>query len=293
MRVKKKKLGAFSLPSMLFSMTLSLFVIGVFALLLVLSQNLTKQIQSNLEMQVFLERNASASDLTRIRNLLSDMDFVAKANGRALIEHIPGDVAAKEFAREIGEDFVAYIGENPLSDVLILRIAAPYHSENQFALIQKKIESLDGVLEVAYVKKLVERIQENIAKISILLVALSVLLLVSVVLIIHHSIRLAMFSQRFLIRSMQLVGATHRFIKRPFYARALGYALLAGGIATACLHLLMQVAEANIADIGQLASQREQQLIYAAIMGIGLVVSHASTRHAIRKYLRMSLDELY
>ena len=292
-RHRYRKLGSISFSGLFFSMALALFILGIFGLLVVLAENLTARIKQSVEVQVFLQKNVSKSKVIAIRNTLSGMSFVAKENGRAQISFISKKAAADTFSKEIGEDFVRYIGDNPLSDLLIVRIDEAYQSPEQLRSIKAKIESLRDVLEATYVEKVIESIYKNLAKISTILIALTLILFAAVVVIIYNAVRLAIFSQRFLIRSMQLVGATSSFIQRPFLLRAVFYAFLAAEVASTALYALIYFAERQIPHLKLLESQQQLLLLALIVFVVGMVTSYLSTRSAISKYLRMSLDDLY
>ena len=221
------------------------------------------------------------------------MDFVAREEGRPHIKFVSKEQAAEEFVQEIGEDFVRYIGENPLSDLFIVRISEDYQSPEQFRSIKAKIESLRGVLEAAYVEKIVESIYNNLMKLSLALICLMCLFFVAVVVIIYHALRLALFSQRFLIRSMLLVGATDRFIKRPFLIRAILYGFISTATACSALYGLLLLAKEYVEYIGVMQHQMHISLLFTAVLIVGVLTSYLSAKSAIERYLRMSLDELY
>ena len=290
---KKKRLGGIPFFGVFFSMTLALFVLGLFSLLMLLANNLTSEIKQNVEIQVFLQKNITHSEIIAIRSTISGMDFVAKEDNRPRITFVSKEQAAEEFSKDIGEDFVHYIGENPLSDLLIVRVSEDHQSPEHFRSIKAKVESLRGVLEATYAEKLIENIHNNLTKISLILVSLMCLFFVAVVIIIYHSLRLALFSQRFLIRSMQLVGATDRFIKRPFLIRATLYAFLSASAACSSLYGLLILTKDHIEYINILHHQNHIVLLFASVLSVGLLTSYFGTKNAIERYLRMSLDDLY
>ena len=292
-RRRKRTLGSIPFVGVLFSMTLALFLLGVFSLMMLLTKNLTSKIQGQIEMQVFLDKNASLSEVLQVQKTLSNMEFVIKENGKAQIEHISKDVAAQSFMEEIGEDFMHYIGENPLSDVLLVKIAPSYQSPTSFKHIAQKMESLKHVSEVAYVEQLVESINKNLAKIGGALIGLSLLLFAAVGIIVYNAIRLALYSQRFLIRSMQLVGATSAFIKKPFILRMILYGLVAGVLASALTQGLVWLAQNEIEQLSLLHQQGQLYILYGVVITVGLLAGYLSTKNAMDKYLNMSLDELY
>ena len=290
---KKKRLGSYPFFEVVLTMTLALSLLGTFALLLLLTDNLTRRIKQSIEIQVFLKQDVSESERIKLGYILSDLDFVARENGAASIRYIPKTEAAKEFSEEIGEDFVEYIGKNPLSDVFVLHIDEQYQTPAHFGLIKEKIESLASVQEAAYVEKLVEKINKNLRQVSILLIGLSLALFIAVVVIIHHAIRLALFSQRFLIRSMQLVGATSSFILRPFLLRSLGYGLFASLLAVAGIYALLNVGNKYIEQLILLQNQQQTIGLFIVLVFLGIFTNYISTYFAIRRYLKMSLDDLY
>ena len=274
-------------------MSLALFILGIFGLLVALVQNLSTKIKQSVEVQVFLQKNVSESQIISLRNTLSTMDFVAKDQEKAQITFISKKGAAETFSKEIGEDFVRYIGDNPLSDLLIIRIDEAHQSPTQLRSIKAKIESLKNVLEATYVEKVVESIYKNLGEISTVLLFLMLILFTAVVIIIYNAIRLAVFSQRFLIRSMQLVGATDSFIQRPFLLRTVFYAFLSAEIACTALYALIYFAERQIPQLELLKNQQQLLLLALTLFAIGMMTSYFSTRGAISKYLRLSLDELH
>lgn len=292
-KLKKKKLGSYPFISVVFSTTLALFVMGLFGLLLLITNNLKSIIQENVEVQVFLNKNLSESEITKIVKILSTKDYVVKKDGNALIEHITRDEAARQFTQETGEDFVAFLGDNPLRDVVTLKISPEYHDSPNLAEIKKEIGYIRGVFEVTYIESLVNSINQNVRKISYILIGFSTILLVVVVILINNTIKLALFSQRFLIRSMQLVGATARFIRTPFLLRSAMFGLLSGGIASAMIWALLQATEQQIKGILGLIQMDQMSMLIGGMLMMGLLVGYISTFAAMRKYMKMSLDELY
>lgn len=290
---KKKKLGSYPFLSVVFSITLALFVLGLFGVFFLLTNNLTRKIQDNIEVQVYLNKNLTESEKIQIQKTLADKEFVAKKENTAQLSFISRDEAAKAFIEETGEDFKQFIGDNPLRDVIVLKIAPGYQETERLAAIRAEIENIRGVFEVVYLDNLVDSINKNLAKIGLVLIGFAAVLFVAVVILINNTIKLALFSQRFLIRSMQLVGATAGFIQRPFLWRASWYGLVAGLIATSLLYALLQYGNAKVEDLASLQNPKELLILAACLLVIGVMAGFASTYRAIKKYLKMSLDELY
>lgn len=292
-RSKKKKLGSFPSASVMFSITLALFLIGLFGLLILHSNKLKDVIRDNISMQVYLDKSVTENDRIRINKLLTQKDFVAKDGESTLIDFISKEDAAKIFIENTGEDFIEFLGDNPLRDAFVIRIDPAFQHEDSLKHVESQIAQVDGVFEVTYVQNLVQTINKNIAKISLVLVGITVILLITIVVLINNTIKLALFSQRFLIRSMQLVGAKAGFIIKPFIRRAGLQGIGAGLIASGVLYGLLTYANSVVEELKQLQTVEELMLLFGILLLLGVVIGMLSTYRAVRKYLRMSLDELY
>jgi cell division transport system permease protein len=289
----RKKLGSYPTVGVVISIALALFVIGLFGLLIIYSQQLEKVVRENVKMQVYLKSNLTETQRLQIENKLLSMKFISGQGTEKGIEYISKQDAAKKFIGETGEDFTKFIGDNPLKDAYLIRIDLAFHSKSQMEGIKKEIEKTNGVFQVFYVEGLIESINKNIQKIALILLGLVLLLLLTVILLINNTMRIALFSQRFLIRSMQLVGAKQWFIQRPFLLRAALLGIIGAGVAIASLYGITQYAQSEIEDLVLLHNQ-EQFLTLAGVMALlGLFIAVFSSYLSIRKYLRLSLDELF
>ncbi|HTE30525.1 MAG TPA: permease-like cell division protein FtsX [Chryseolinea sp.] len=288
----KKKLGGYPAIGVLISITLSLIVIGIFGILVIYSQELEHQVRKNIKVQVYLKSNLTETQRLQIESKLLSQDYVSKDAGDGVL-YVSKEEAAKKFIEETGEDFVKFIGDNPLRDAYLIGISPNYHSLKQIEKIKADIQAMNGVFQVYYVEGLIESVNSNVTKIGLILLGLISILLLTVVLLINNTLRLALFSQRSLIRSMQLVGAKNWFILKPFLFRACGYGLLAGLIASALLWSLSHYAQTWIEDLSLLHNQNQFVSLLGLLMLIGMVVAVLSTLFSIRRYLRMSLDQLY
>lgn len=290
---KKKKLGSYPYSSVIFSITLALFVIGLFGLLLIHTNSLTRIIRENIEVQVYLNGYITENEKIKINKTLSSKDYVAVKEGKQQIQFISKDEAAKQFIEETGEDFISFLGENPLKDAYIINIKPEYHSAEQLRTIKAEIESIGGVFEVNFIENLVESINSNLTKISLILIGFSVILLFTVIILINNTIKLALFSQRFLIRSMQLIGARASFIQKPFLLRASFYGLISGMMASGMLMFVLHYANSKIEELVLLQDFRQIFILFGCLLLTGIIIGFFSTLRAISKYLKMSLDELY
>lgn len=292
--VKKRKLGSYPFISVVFSISLALFVIGLLGLLVLHSKKLTRLIKENVEMQMYLNKDVSNSQKTQIRHTLQQADFVSKdLNNVPQVSFVSKHQAAENFIAETGEDFADFLGENPLRDVFTIKIDETHQTEAEMASIQKQLLAMQGVFEVAYVGSLVESINKNITNISLVLAAFAGLLIFVVIILINNTIKLALFTQRFLIRSMQLVGATNGFIRRPFLWRSIGHGLISGVIASIALFAISEYGYKRIDDLVLLKDVNQLFLLFGLLLFLGGFLGFISTLRSVNKYLKLSLDELY
>ena len=290
---KKKKLGSYPYLSVLLSISLALFVIGLFGILIFQAHRLINIVRENIEVQVFLDKNISENDIIRVRNVLSNATYVAKKDNKPAIKFISKKEAAQIFIRETGEDFKEFLDDNPLRDAYVIHLDPGYQQSDSLLMIKKQLESVAGISDVQYIESLIDSINENITKISAILLGITVVLLFIVAVLINNTIKLAMFSQRFLIRSMQLVGANPSFIIWPFLKRSILHGMISGLIASAALMILLRYAGSRIQGLSQLNDVNELLYIFCGITILGIIIAFFSTLRAINKYLKMSLDELY
>lgn len=291
--VKKKKLGNYPHAMVVFSISLALFVIGLFGMLLINASKLSEIVKESIEMQVYLDRNLTEVQLDRLQKTLAAKEFIAYKGDTAQVQFVSKDEGARAFIDNTGEDFMALLGDNPLRDAFILKINADHTSSAQLKGIKNDLVSIDGVYEVEYVESFIESINSNIQKISLLLLCFAGILVLVVIILINNTVKLALYSQRFLIRSMQLVGATSFFIQRPFLNRAAWQGMVSGIIASALLFGLMQYAYHEIDDLSLLRDEEQMYMLMIALIVLGCVIGFLSSYRAVRKYLRLSLDELY
>jgi cell division transport system permease protein len=289
----KKQLGYFKFGSVLFSTTLSLFIVGLFGIILIQASSLTKMIRENIEIQVFLDKELSSEQLAQIRKNLAERPFVLAKEDSVQLRFISNKEAAETFIKNTGEDFTKFLEDNPLRDSYVFSVAEEFQSSEQLTIIAKELESVPGVFEVSYMTDLVDSINKNLFKVSLIMGGFILILIVTVIMLINNTIRLALFSQRFLIRSMQLVGATRGFIRKPFLVRAFLFGILAGILESAILFSLLEYTKGNIEGFAALQNTELMLLLFATLSVMGGLLSGFSTLRAVNKYLNMSLDELY
>jgi cell division transport system permease protein len=289
----KKRLGSYPYASVLLSITTALFVLGVFALLILDARTLSRMVRENLEVQVFLNNALSESERLQVEKVLAEKEYVKKSQGKAALRFIAKEQAAKELTQQLGEDFESLLGENPLKNSYILPIDAAYYQLDKLQVLEKDLRQVNGVVDVSYPQNLINDINKNIATISFILFSFVLFMSIIVIILIHNTIKLALFSQRFIIRTMQLVGATATFIRRPFLRTAAVQGALSGLLASALLFAFIQYIESQVEEFKSLHQYETLALIALILVLIGIFLSLLSSLRAVNKYLQMSLDELY
>lgn len=290
---KKKKVGKYPGGLILFSMTIALFLIGFCGLLALQSKRLVTYIRENYEVRAFLNKNVSASTIEKLNQSLAGRPYVAIANDTPQVSFVSKDVAAREFIAETKEDFKAFLDDNPLRDSYRIKLREDYFEEAKLKAIKADLEQIDGVADVVYQENIVDNINRNITKIYIVMSVFAIFLLLIIVVLMNNTIRLALYSQRLLIRSMQLVGATNGFITRPFLTRGLMQGFISGLIAAGLVVGTLQVALYNLPELSVLQDPVKLVILVGGIVLLGIFIGFISTFQAVSRYLGVSLDELY
>jgi cell division transport system permease protein len=275
------------------SLTIALFLIGLCGLLTLSGRKLSELVKQNLEVQVYVEDERQPGQRDALYQQLARKPYVLALNGQPQIRFVSKEEAAEKFIKDTREDFKQLLGENPLLDVYNLKVRDDYFSEAQLKTIKADLERVPGVREADYVRDFADEVNRNFTKIYLVLSVFVGLLLLVIVLLVNNTIKLSLYSQRFLIRSMQLVGATHGFIRRPFLGKGALQGLLSGVIACALLFGLLEVANANIPELRSLQDPAKLLILAAVLIVLGVLIAVLSTFQSVERYLRLSLDELY
>ena len=291
-KIAKKTFGNFPFISVIFSVTLSLLLLGLFSFFLLSSFNVKNYLESNTEINIYLNKKISPSQIEQIKRTLYTKEY-SLTNTESTLNYVSSEEAAKNFESEIGEDFVDFLGNNPLRDLIILKINSDYFDLERLNIIESDILKIPGVYQVEYSKELIDNINKNVANISFVFVSLFLILLIISVILINNTLRIALFSQRFLIRSMQLVGATANYILRPFILRGMMYGFIAGIISSGMLYVIIEIADRRISNLELVISLEQLGVIFISLIFTGIIMVILSTYSAVSKYLNSTLDELY
>jgi cell division transport system permease protein len=208
-------------------------------------------------------------------------------------EYVPRDKAAQRLRDELGEDFIDFLGYNPLLPGIELRIKAAYTNRDSLSRIEKRLMALPEIKEVFYQKSLVDAINRNVEKISLILLGFSGILLFIAIVLINNTIRLSVYSKRFLIRTMQLVGATEGFIRKPMILRSILHGFSSAFLALLMLMIMVYLAIEEIPELPELSDPVMMGILVSALFIVGVLLTFSSTWFAVRKYLRIRTDLLY
>jgi cell division transport system permease protein len=288
-----KHIGSYPQWSVITTVAITLFMIGLFSLFALYAGTLTKILKESIEVQVFIKKNLSPEDSLKVQNAILSSRFTAIKNGNPQYKYTSKEEAAQRMIAETGEDFVAFLGNNPLHDSYSLQLKEAYQHKEQLKLVKTHLETIEGVSEVAYTELFIDEIDQNINKLAWIIAVFVWIALFTVLIIINNAIRLALYSQRFIIRSMQLVGATAFFIKRPFLWRATQQGLIGGFLAALLLVGLLVFTHKQVPELNLLQNWLHISLVFVSLLLGGFVICTVSAYIAVTRYLRMSLDELY
>jgi cell division transport system permease protein len=269
------------------SVSLVLFLLGVLGFVLINARELADYFRESLSFSVMLDDAAKEAD---VRMLQKDLD--AKPYVKST-KYISKDEAAVKMKDELGEDFINFLGDNPLPPSIDVYLFAGYTSPDSVAKIEKYVHEYPFVKEVSYQQSLLFLINENVKKISFFLLILSSLLFLISMTIINNTIRLSIYSKRFIIRTMQLVGATRAFIRRPFLLQSALNGLVSALLAMSLLMGLLYLIEKEYFLMFSFQSTKLFILLGVSLIVIGILINIISTFFSVNRYLSISDDKLY
>lgn len=269
------------------SIMLVLFMLGLLGLIILHGKKLSEYVRENISVSIMLKDSAEDELVLNYMKRLEKTSYVKHA------EFITREQAAKELSNELGEDFVQFLGYNPLPASIDLQLRSGYANTDSIARIEKQLLSSNLVKEVVYQKSLIDQVNSNINKITLVILSFSMILLVISIILINNTIKLSIYARRFLIRSMQLVGATETFIRLPFIRKSIIHGIIASVAAILLLTGTLYLARQRMPEIAALQDIKEFSIFFAGILVLGILLSAFSTLFAVNKFLRMKIDNLY
>lgn len=267
--------------------TLVLFLMGIIGLLTINGRKVIRSIKESVEVQVFLKQNAKDTARERLQNYIASQPYVNE------IKYTDKETAKKEWVKTGGEDFTEFIDNSLLPSSIDFKLKAEYMDSAQLVAIKADISQWPVVDEVKYPTAVVEKMAANFKLVSIGLLIIAIIISAVVIILIDNTIRLAMFSNRFLIKTMQMVGATRWYIAKPLDIRAVINGAISGVIATAIVYLLVVGLESFFDGFKKLRDTQSLLLLGFVLILLGIGITVFSTHRSVLKYLRMKLDELY
>lgn len=271
------------------SIMLVLFMLGLLGLLVLHAQKLSEHIRENIGFEIIMKAEVKEAEIIRMQKMLDATPYVKSA------AYITKEEATRRLSADLGEDFIQWLGneENPLLPSVDVRFKAAWANNDSLAVIADELMQQTIVKEIFYQKSLVHLINQNVQRIGMVLFFMSLLLLVIAIALINNTIRLSVYAKRFLVKSMQLVGATESFIRRPFVWSGILQGVLGAFLAIVLLNLVLYVAVNNLPELLLLQDRPRVILLYAAIFVLGMLLTGISTQLAINKYLRSKTDKLF
>lgn len=286
LQVGSSRLRASYITSII-SIMLVLFMIGLLGMIIIHGKKLSDYVRENISISLMLKDNLADEQVQNYMKRLQNTSYVKQA------EFISREQAAKQLSNELGEDFVEFLGYNPLPASIDIQLKAGYANNDSISRIERQILSSNLVKEVVYQKSLIDQVNSNISKISMVIISFSLILLIISVILINNTIKLSIYARRFLIRSMQLVGATENFIRMPFIKRSALHGIIAALLADLLLIATLYVARQRIPEIVALQDISVFAVFFVAVLILGVILSAVSTWISVNKFLKMKIDSLY
>ncbi|MEJ2904981.1 permease-like cell division protein FtsX [Pedobacter panaciterrae] len=273
--------------STIFSIALVLLMLGMLGLILVHAKNLSNYVKENIVLNIIVDEGAKETDVLQFQKELNANPAIKTT------QYVNKEMAARNLTNDLGEDFVNFLGYNPLLSTVDVYLKANYANNKSIDTLKASIAKNHVVKEVIYQSSLIDMVNKNINTIGLIILGFAAILLIISVALINNTIRLAIYSQRFLIKSMQLVGATRSFIRRPFILLAALHGLIAAFIAILILLGILYYAQREIPEIVILRNYTEFGIVLLGLVGVGIFITAISTSFAVSKYLRLKIYDLY
>lgn len=276
-----------SYASTIVGITLVLFMLGVLGLVLMNARKLSTQLRENIQLQILLDANAGAKDVSAVKAALLQKSYVRST------AYVSKETAAEELKESIGENFVEFLGFNPLSESFNIALIEDSTSASAIDNIEADLLAMENIEQVNYNADLIRLVNQNVKKVTIILAGLSALLLLVSIALINNTIRLAIFSKRFLIRTMKLVGATHAFIRRPFIVKSFYQGMVSALLAFCMIMALLVFLKQEMPNFFMQNDYKSFGIIFLGVVAVGMLISYFATYFAVRKYIRLTTEKLF
>ena len=285
-KYQKRRLRS-SYLSVIISIGLVLFLVGLLGLIVLKTNSISKHFKEKVVLTVFLNDNAKNKDVEILQAELKKADYTKS------VTYISKKEAAEKYSQDIGEDFLEFLGENPLKNAIDISLKSEFVVPEKMAEIEKQLEIRSIVSEITYDKPLIELLTKNINRLSLWMLIFSALFTLIAVVLINNSIRLSVYSKRFTIKTMQMVGATKRFIRGPFIWKSVQLGMLGSIVAIIGLIVFILYLNKTIPELELLSNYKILGVLFVVIFFVGILISYLSTFFATQRFLNLRTDELY
>ncbi len=269
------------------SISLVLLLLGMVGLLLINGRNIRKQVMESIGFNVILKENVKEADIYQLQKILDSREFILST------EYITKEEAALETEQMLGEDFIRFLGYNPLPPSIRVRLHQPWANPDSVMIIEQDLMKYNSIEEVYYKKSLLYAVNENIRQITLIILGFSLLLTLISVTLINNTIRLSIYSKRFIINTMQLVGATRSFIRLPFLFTSAASGFTGSLVALTLLFGLVYLLQEEFEGLISLKDYDMLSILALGVILTGIVLNWVSTYLAVNKYLNIKTDKLY
>jgi cell division transport system permease protein len=273
--------------SVVLSVFLVLFLLGILGFFIINSKKLADDFKEKITMTVFFNKEANDSIIKAFGDELKIAPF------SKTFVYVSKDRAAKEHTDIIGEDFVTFLGENPLQNSYDIHLKANYVIKDSIVKVENRLKKNLMISDIVYDKQLVNLVNDNIKNVSLWILIGSAILSLIAVLLINSSLRLSIHSNRFIIKTMQMVGATKSFIRKPFIIRSIKLGLMGSGLAILALIGVLVYLETNFPTLGILNDKIVIGAVLLAVLLVGILITWISTYFATQRFLNLRTDNLY
>jgi cell division transport system permease protein len=273
--------------SVVLSIALVLFLLGILGMLVLNTKKLGDHFKEQITISVFLKDNAKPVEIDQLQKSLAMADYTKSA------VYVSKEDAAEQYSEDIGENFQEFLGYNPLKNSVDVNLKADFVSPEQVTEIAETISTKTYVDEVSYDKPLISLLNDNVKKISLWILIACAVFTVIAVLLINSSIRLSIYSKRFIIKTMQMVGATKKFIRKPFISTNIKLGLFGALIALIALAVVLYYVNINFPELNLFQDLTVLLILFLSILGLGVLISYLSTYFATQRFLNLRTDDLY
>ncbi|MBO7160538.1 MAG: permease-like cell division protein FtsX [Paludibacteraceae bacterium] len=269
------------------SISLVLFLIGTTTLMVLLTNELSVYVRENLTLSIVLKDNVKLADIQKLQKNLDACPYTNTT------QYIDKETAAKELAEELGQDPTEFLGYNPLLGSLEMTLKSDYANNDSIAIIEQSLQRMPEVKEVIYQKDLIDTINTNVRRISVVLLGLSALLILISYALISNTVRLSVYAKRFLIHTMKLVGATGAFIRKPFLVQGMVTGLISAILAMGMLSSILFLLKSEISQLLSIESMNALLVSFVVMIISGITITTIATYLSVTRYLRLRVDDMY